>query len=106
MNYDNEKLNEAITILWNDVKGELIPEHEKLTKFGYAINAWTENQNDTGFDLIELPFTYRDYVIDLGINFGVYVEKYIAVHKDDTDGECMTASTIGKLKMHVDNHLD
>ena len=46
MNYDNEKLNEVILVLWNDIKGELIPEHEKLTKFAYAINAWTNNQNE------------------------------------------------------------
>jgi hypothetical protein len=45
--YTEDQLNEVITVLWNDLKGELIPEHEKLTKFGHAIAAWVENQQNS-----------------------------------------------------------
>ena len=44
--YSEKQLNEVILVLWNDIKVELIPEHEKLTKFGHAIASWVDNQHN------------------------------------------------------------
>ena len=98
MKYDNEKLNEVILVLWNDIKGELIPEHEKLTKFAYAVNAWTNNQDqtDSEFEIINLPLEYKEFIIELNENniYNAKGFKYSARNKDETEVRYLYAGTI------------